>query len=78
MRKLFFLFLALVATTALWAYDFKSGDLYYNITSNVEPYTVEVTSRYSLYPYNEGVAITTATIPSTVTYNGTTHSVTSI
>ena len=30
-------------TTALWAYDFKSGDLYYNITSNSEPYAVGVT-----------------------------------
>ena len=32
MRKLFSLFLAIVATTTLWAYDFQSGDLYYNIT----------------------------------------------
>ena len=78
MKKLFFLFLALVATTSLWAYDFQSGDLYYNITSDVEPYTVEVTYHSSSYPYNEGVAITTATIPETVTYNGTTYSVTSI
>ena len=72
------LFMALLATTTLWAYDFQSGDLYYNITNDVEPYTVEVTSHSSSYPYNEGVAITTATIPSTVTYNGTTYSVTSI
>ena len=78
MRKLFFLFLALVATTSLWAQTFQVGDLYYNITSDVEPYTVEVTSHSSSYPYNEGVAITTATIPETVTYNGTTYSVTSI
>ena len=47
MRKIFLLFVALLATTALWAYDFKSGDLYYNITSSVEPYTVEVT--YEIY-----------------------------
>ena len=31
---------ALLATTTLYAYDFKSGDLYYNITSDT---TVEVT-----------------------------------
>ena len=75
MRKLFSLFLALVATTSLRAYDFQSGDLYYNITSGT---TVEVTSQTSSYPYNEGVAFRVATIPSTVTYNGTTYSVTSI
>ena len=30
--------LALMATTNLWAYDFQSGDLYYNITSSSAPY----------------------------------------
>ena len=70
MRKLLFLFLALLATTALWAYDFQSGDLYYDITSSSEPYTVEVSDAES--------SITTATIPETVTYNGNTYSVTSI
>ena len=70
MRKLFSLFLALVATTSLWAYDFQSGDLYYNITSNSAPYTVEVTDAVS--------SITTAIIPENVTYDGTTYSVTSI
>ena len=72
------LLFALLATTTLWAYDFKSGDLYYNITSSFAPYTVEVTSQLSSSPYNEGVDIITATIPETVTYNGTTYSVTSI
>ena len=72
------LFLALLATTTLWAYDFQSGDLYYNITSDVEPYTVEVTSYSRYYPHNEDVDIITATIPETVTYDGTTYSVTSI
>ena len=75
MKKLFTLFLALVATTALWAYDFRSGNLCYNITSNSAPYTVEVTS----FPSNSNYSgLTTATIPKTVTYNGTTYSVTSI
>ena len=78
MRKLFLLFVALLATTTLWAYDFQSGDLYYNITSSSAPYTVEVTSKTSSYPHNEGVTFTTATIPETVTHNGTTYSVTSI
>ena len=70
MRKLFSLFLALVATTTLWASDFKSGDLYYTITSSSAPYTVEVSDVVW--------SITSAIIPETVTYNGTTYSVTSI
>ena len=75
MKKILSLILALVAATTLWAYDFQSGDLYYNITSDT---TVEVTSKSSSYPYNEGVTFTTATIPETVIYDGTTYSVTSI
>ena len=77
MRKLFSLFLALVATTSLWAYDFKSSDLYYNITSSSEPYTVEVTYQ-EYFSSNNYAGLTTSTIPSAVTYNGTTYSVTSI
>ena len=74
MRKLFLLFVALLATTTLWAYDFQSGDLYYNITSDT---TVEVTYQYE-WSSNNYAGLTTATIPETVTYNGTTYSVTSI
>ena len=77
MRKLFLLFMALLATTALWAYDFQSGDLYYNITSSSEPYTVEVTYKVR-NSSNNYAGLTTATIPETVIYNGTTYSVTSI
>ena len=75
MRKLFSIIMALLATTCLWAYDFQSGDLYYNITSDT---TVEVTSQSTSFPYNEGVTFTTVTIPETVTSNGTTYSITSI
>ena len=64
------LFLALVATTSLWAYDFSLGDLRYTITSSSAPYTVEVSKSW----YD----ITSAIIPETVTNNGTTYSVTSI
>ena len=70
MKKILSLILALVATTTLWAYDFQSGDLYYNITNSSTPYTVAVSGAVS--------SITTATIPETVTYNGTTYSVTRI
>lgn len=76
MKKLFLFIAALLATTTLWAYDFQSGDLYYNITSSSEPYTVEVTRQVqSSFNYT---GLSTATIPETVTYNGTTYSVTSI
>ncbi len=43
MRKLFTLFVALLATTSLWAQYFKYGDLYYRIKSEGEPYTASVT-----------------------------------
>ena len=77
MRKLFFLFVTLLATTTLWAYDFQSGDLYYNIISSSAPYTVEVTYEKDLSCYNYN-GLTTAIIPKEVTYNGITYSVTSI
>ena len=71
------LFLALLATTALWAYDFQSGDLYYNITSSSEPYTVEVTYQQE-WSHDNYATLTSATIPETVTHDGTTYTVTSI
>ena len=77
MKRFFTFFFALVATTALWAYDFQSGDLYYNITSSSEPYTVEVTYQYRRSSDNYS-HLTTAVIPETVTYDGITYSVTSI
>ena len=77
MKNLFSLFFALVATTALWAYDFQFGDLYYNITSSGEPYTVEVTYQ-SCWSADNYWGLTSAVIPETVTYDGTTYSVTSI
>ena len=70
MKKILTLLLAIMATTCLWAYGFNLGDLTYSITSSSEPYTAEVSDAVS--------SITTATIPETVTYNGTTYSVTSI
>ena len=75
-RVLLFLFAAVAAANSLRAYDFKSGDLYYNITSDVEPYKVEVT--YQVYNTNNYSGLTTATIPTSVVYNGTTYTVTSI
>lgn len=78
MRKLFILFFVFLATTALWAYDFQSGDLYYNVISKSEPYTVEVTSKSTMSPYNKDVTCTTIVVPDSVVYNDTTFAVTSI
>ena len=76
MKKLFTLFLALVATTALWAHDFEVNGIYYNILTD-KTNEVEVTYRGSYSSeYNEYSG--SVTIPSSVTYNGTTYSVTSI
>ena len=79
MKRLSILLLSLLCTAATtFAYDFQSGDLYYNITSDT---TVEVTyQKYWQEIWNSAnyQGLTTATIPETVTYNGTTYSVTSI
>ena len=64
------LFLALVATTALWAEDFSVDGIYYNILADK---TNEVEVTYGSSGYTGPV-----TIPSTVTYNGVIYSVTSI
>ena len=74
MRKLFSLFVALLANIALWAYDFRFGDLYYNITSDT---TVEVTYQED-WGFDNYSGLTTTIIPETITYDGTTYSVTSI
>jgi len=77
------LLLLALAMPGAFAYDFSavcsSGQtLYYNITSSTEPYTVEITSE--LYGgYSTGTAPSgNLVMPSSVTYNGITYSVTSI
>ena len=70
MRKLFSLFVAILATTSLWAVDFYSGDLGYTITSSSEPYTIELSY--------VSISATTVSIPGAVTYKGITYYVTSI
>ena len=70
MKKLFTLLLALVATTALWAVDFEINGIYYNFLDD-KTNEVEVTGGS---PYYSG----SVTIPSAVTHNGITYSVTSI
>ena len=67
MRKLFTLFLALVATANLWADEFQIGYISYEITGEN---TVELD-----YADDE---ITQVVIPNTVSYRGKTYRVTSI
>ena len=70
MKKLFTLLFVIVATTALWAEDFEVNGIYYYILTD-KTNEVAVTCGSPLYTGS-------VTIPSTVTYNGTTYSVTSI
>lgn len=74
MKKLLSLFVALLAATSLWAYDFQAGDLYYNITSSSAPYFVEVTYKSPRSNYSNA----TLTIPAQVENNGITYAVTGI
>ena len=76
MKKLFTLFFALVATTSLWAYHhFEVGGIYYN---HLGGNNVEVTYRGDYVHSYDNEYAGEVIIPSTVTYNGTTYSVTSI
>ena len=70
------LLVVLLTSLSTYAYDFQSGDLYYNITGKN---TVEVTFQKHFFPnFMNYSGLATATIPETVTHNGTTYSVTSI
>ena len=76
MKRLLSILFATMLAGQAWAADFKSGGLYYNITSANEPYTVAVT-----YEYNNTdnyCTLTSANIPETVIYNNKTYTVTSI
>ncbi|MGM9837101.1 MAG: leucine-rich repeat protein [Paludibacteraceae bacterium] len=68
--------LCLVSRPA-FAYDFKVGDLYYNIISDTEPCMVEVTYQEQ-ESENNYAGLTTLEIPETVTYNDKTYYVVSI
>ena len=76
-RLVLSLILATICGISAFAYDFsavcESGQtLYYNITSNEEPYTVEITNNSNHRPTGNLI------IPSSVTYNSITYSVTKI
>ena len=74
--KLFTLLLAVAASVGtMFAEKVQIGDLYYNLDATNQ--TAEVTSQNRSYPY-WSTTITTANIPSLVTYNSVSYSVTSI
>ena len=75
MRRLFLLFVVLVATTALWAHDFEVNGIYYNYLDET---SVEVTYKGSNYAVYSNEYSGELAIPEIVTYNSLTYSVTSI
>ena len=89
MKKLFTLVFMALSTLSVWAtYDYgvydiydESSGLYFNITSNEEPYTVEVTfakCEYCNWWYNYS-GLTSVVIPANVTdIDGITYTVTRI
>ena len=76
MRKLFFLFLALVATASLWAHDFEVDGIYYYFNSST--LTAAVTYRGSSYNTYTDEYTGSITIPETIIYEGITYRVTDI
>ena len=69
--------LLLLCSTVATAHDFTVGGIYYNILSSTDQ-TVEVTYNDELF-YNFASSYSgSITIPSSVTYSGTTYSVTTI
>ena len=78
-QKLFTLLLAVAASVGtMFAWDYERvqiGELYYNLNATYQ--TAEVTSQNSSDPY-WSTTITTANIPSSVTYNSVSYTVTSI
>ena len=68
MRKLFSLFLALVATTSLWAHDFEVDGIYYHIVGKD---SVEVTFKGESLNSVANEYIDTVVITATVDYEGT-------
>lgn len=71
-RLLSFLVALFLATTALWAYDFKEGDFYYKI---IDVHSVEVATNGGDICYQD---LEHVNIPASVTHNGTTYAVTRI
>lgn len=81
MRKLTSFLVTLLATTALLAYDFKVGDIRYQITSSTNwwEHTVAVTKGVDdIFDAGSYPSLTSATIPDSVMYQGVFYKVISI
>ena len=78
MKKFFTLFLALVASLQLFAYETQIDGIYYNIISWTDNPYAEVTYLYSQSSSNSSAYQGEVVIPSSIVYNGTTYPVTSI
>lgn len=78
--KSLMLIAVLLTSNAVCAYDFESGGIYYNIhySSTDSNKTVEVTYKGSSYSAFSDEYTGNIVIPETVTYGGTTYSVTNI
>ena len=67
----------LLCSTFIFAHDFEVDGIYYIVTSSADK-TVRVTYRGPYYDSYSNEYYGSVTIPESVTYNGTTYSVTSI
>ena len=77
MKKIFALLIFTLCALSIWAHDFEINGIYYNKLKD-KTNEVEVTFRGSYYNSYSDEYSGSVTIPKTVTYNGTTYSVTSI
>ena len=73
-----FLVALFLATTALWSYDIKCGDLYYYVTTIYSYNTVEHTAVVIYDEENHYSDLTAVSIPDSITYNSITYAVTGI
>ena len=81
MRKLFSVFVALIATATLWAHDFEVDGIYYNfLNGNAVEVTYPNDDRWGTYgaPIDYPGYGGDVVIPDSVIYNGKTYQVTSI
>ena len=76
-KRLYLVLFFSVSIITSWAHDFEVNGVYYDITSSTD-LTVAVTYKGSSYSSYSDEYSRAVTIPSTVTYNGKTYSVTSI
>ena len=78
MKRLLFLSVCLMVAMLSFAHDFEVDGIYYNITSSSEPYEVAVTFQGKTYNAYRDEYSGVVTIPTSVTYNSKTYSVTTI